>query len=110
MTTAPRRTVPKAVDEGGGIHPVKAVAAPPPHRRRRGYEALSGYLFVAPAVVLFAVMGLYTVGYGFALSFATWNGFTPNWTWVGLDNYADLLWRDPVYAPAYGTPPSTPSG
>lgn len=99
MTTAPRRTVPKAVDEEGGIHPARTVAAPPPHRRRRGYEALSGYLFVAPAVVLFAVMGLYTVGYGFALSFATWNGFTPNWTWVGLDNYADLLWRDPVYAP-----------
>ncbi|MFF1450463.1 carbohydrate ABC transporter permease [Streptomyces sp. NPDC058274] len=60
---------------------------------------MAGYLFVAPAVVLFAVMGLYTVGYGFALSFATWNGFSPNWTWVGLDNYADLLWRDPIYAP-----------
>ncbi|TDC65775.1 sugar ABC transporter permease [Streptomyces hainanensis] len=51
-------------------------------------------------MVLFAVMGLYTIGYGFSLSFAEWNGFTPNWTWVGLDNYADLLWRDPVHAPA----------
>lgn len=68
-------------------------------RRPRSYEALTGYLFVGPAVVLFCVMGLYTVGYGFALSFATWNGFTPNWKWVGLDNYADLLWRSPVYAP-----------
>jgi multiple sugar transport system permease protein len=99
VTTAPRRTVPKAVEERGGTGPVKTVASPPPYRRWRGYEALSGYLFVAPAVVLFAVMGLYTVGYGFALSFATWNGFAPNWTWVGLDNYADLLWRDPIYAP-----------
>jgi ABC-type sugar transport system permease subunit len=51
-------------------------------------------------MVLFAVMGVYTLGYGFSLSFATWNGFTPNWTWVGLHNYADLLWSNPVYAPA----------
>lgn len=70
-----------------------------PRRREFGGEALSGYLFVAPAVVLFAVMGLYTVGYGFLLSFASWNGFMPHWTWVGLDNYADLLWRSPIYAP-----------
>ncbi|MFC9842180.1 carbohydrate ABC transporter permease [Streptomyces sp. NPDC060223] len=98
MTTAPRQTAPKTVERAGN-RPVKTAATPPAPRRWRGYEAVSGYLFVAPAVVLFAVMGLYTVGYGFALSFATWNGFAPNWTWVGLDNYADLLWRDPVYAP-----------
>lgn len=65
----------------------------------RGREALTGYLFIAPAVILFAVMGLYTVGYGFLLGFARWNGFAPHWDWVGLNNYADLLWRDPVYAP-----------
>ncbi|BBJ45653.1 hypothetical protein SSPO_083710 [Streptomyces antimycoticus] len=78
-------------------------AARPSHRRgtpgSRGREALTDYLFIAPAVVLFAVMGLYTVGYGFLLGFARWNGFAPRWDWVGLDNYADLLWRDPVYAP-----------
>ncbi|WP_241778815.1 MULTISPECIES: carbohydrate ABC transporter permease [unclassified Streptomyces] len=91
MTTAVRTTVPDTA--GGGAGDTS------PRRRARRYEALSGYLFVAPAVVLFLVMGVYTVGYGFALSFATWNGFTPDWTWVGLDNYADLLWRDPIYAP-----------
>ncbi|MFE9613768.1 carbohydrate ABC transporter permease [Streptomyces sp. NPDC006012] len=71
----------------------------PRWRRDCRYEALTGYLFVAPAVVLFLVMGLYTVGYGFVLSFAKWNGFAPNWEWVGLGNYKDLLWHDPVYAP-----------
>lgn len=65
----------------------------------RAREALSGYLFVAPALVLFCVMGLYTVGYGLALSFARWNGFSPHWEWVGLGNYADVLWHDPRYAP-----------
>lgn len=86
MTTAPRQAVHGPVGSGTAT-------------RGRTREALTGYLFVGPAVVLFCVMGLYTVGYGFTLSFATWNGFTPDWTWVGLDNYADLLWRDPVYAP-----------
>jgi ABC-type sugar transport system permease subunit len=62
-----------------------------------------GAAFIAPALVLFAVMGVYTIAYGLGLSFATWNGFTPHWDWVGLRNYADLLWRDPVYAPAVHT-------
>ncbi|HEX3786077.1 MAG TPA: sugar ABC transporter permease [Pseudonocardiaceae bacterium] len=68
-------------------------------RRRRVREALTGYAFVLPALVLFGVMGLYTIGYGLALSFARWNGFTPTWSWVGFGNYLDLLYRDPVYAP-----------
>jgi multiple sugar transport system permease protein len=67
--------------------------------RFRGREAVTGYLFVLPAVVLFAVMGLYTVGYGLALSFARWNGFTPTWTWVGIGNYLDVIYRDPTIAP-----------
>ncbi|HEY4022980.1 MAG TPA: sugar ABC transporter permease [Pseudonocardiaceae bacterium] len=76
------------------------VLRPPALRRRRRLrEAITGYAFVAPALVLFAVMGLYTIGYGFALSFARWNGFTPTWSWVGFGNYLDLLYRDPVYAP-----------
>lgn len=68
-------------------------------RPGRVKAALTGYAFVAPAIVLFAVMGVYTIGYGLALSFARWNGFTPTWSWVGFGNYLDLLYRDPVYAP-----------
>jgi multiple sugar transport system permease protein len=73
-----------------------------PNRRRFRYrrsEVLWGAAFITPALVLFAVIGVYVIGYGLTLSFADWNGFTPQWTWVGLRNYADLLWRDPVYAP-----------
>ncbi len=54
---------------------------------------------MAPAVALFLLMGLYTIGYGVSLSFAKWNGFTPTWEWVGLRNYADLLYQDPTLAP-----------
>jgi multiple sugar transport system permease protein len=104
VTTAPRQAaVPGPAGSGGadallpGGAPGKARISP--RKRARVYEVLTGYMFVGPAVVLFCVMGLYTVGYGFALSFATWNGFSPNWTWVGLHNYEALLWSDPIYAP-----------
>jgi ABC-type sugar transport system permease subunit len=74
-----------------------------PRIRFRRSEIVWAAVFVAPAVLLFAVMGVYTIVYGLGLSFATWNGFTPDWDWVGLRNYTDLLWRDPVYAPAVRT-------
>jgi multiple sugar transport system permease protein/raffinose/stachyose/melibiose transport system permease protein len=68
-------------------------------RRRKVRQALTGYAFVLPALILFAVMGLYTLGYSLLLSFARWNGFSPKWIWVGLDNYLDVLFRDPNVAP-----------
>jgi multiple sugar transport system permease protein/raffinose/stachyose/melibiose transport system permease protein len=70
-----------------------------PPRRRRWREWLVGWGFVLPAVALFLVMGLYTIASGFALSFAKWNGFTPEWIWVGVQNYLDLLYADPSLAP-----------
>lgn len=74
-------------------------AARPARRRHRLRESLTGYAFILPATVLFSVLGVYTVGYGFLLSLARWNGFTEDWTWVGLDNYLDVLYRDPALAP-----------
>jgi multiple sugar transport system permease protein len=82
-----------------------AAAGPPANRRARTRTRYRrsgvawGAAFVAPAVLLFGVLGVYTLVYGFSLSFATWNGFSPQWKWVGLRNYADLLWRDPTYVP-----------
>ncbi|GIF47397.1 multiple sugar transport system permease protein/raffinose/stachyose/melibiose transport system permease protein [Asanoa ferruginea] len=71
----------------------------PRRTTRRGRNALVGYAFIAPAVLLFLAMGLYTLVYSFGLSFAKWNGFSPTWEWVGLDNYKDLLFADPRLAP-----------
>jgi multiple sugar transport system permease protein len=67
--------------------------------RRRLRAALTGYAFVLPAAALFGLMGAYTVGYGLLLSFARWNGFAKDWLWVGVDNYLDILFRDPAKAP-----------
>ncbi|MFI6478525.1 carbohydrate ABC transporter permease [Nonomuraea sp. NPDC050663] len=73
--------------------------ARPPARPPRLRRWLTGWAFVTPAVALFLLMGVYTIASGFLLSFAKWNGFTPQWTWVGLKNYADLLYADLTLAP-----------
>ena len=66
-------------------------------RRRLPRGWWVGYLFVAPAVILFLSVGLYTVLYSFALSFFSWDGVSPqftSWSWVGLDNFASFLRGD----------------
>ncbi|GLW10236.1 ABC transporter permease [Microtetraspora sp. NBRC 13810] len=82
--------------------PARRLRAEPPRGdralRRRLPEWLVGWAFVLPAVALFALMGAYTLGTGLALSFAKWNGFTPTWIWVGVQNYLDLLYANPVLA------------
>ncbi|GII56827.1 sugar ABC transporter permease [Planotetraspora thailandica] len=81
-------------------HPGRLDKRPSRTRSPRHWPGwLTGWAFVLPAVALFAVMGVYTIGSGLALSFAKWNGFTPTWTWVGVQNYLDLLYADPVLAP-----------
>ncbi|MFF4622726.1 carbohydrate ABC transporter permease [Nonomuraea jabiensis] len=80
--------------------PARRLREQPPARGRaaRWRRRLVGWAFVAPAVALFLLMGAYTIASGFLLSFAKWNGFTPSWRWVGLGNYADLLYKDPSLA------------
>jgi multiple sugar transport system permease protein len=63
---------------------------------RAGYRRLprhwwTGYLFVAPAVILFLVIGLYTIYRSLRLAFSSWDGFSPTMTWVGLDNFRQFL-------------------
>lgn len=63
-------------------------------KRRR--EALTGYLFMAPSIVIFLVFLIIPIGAAVYLSFTDWNGITPvfdkgAYTMVGLDNYRDLL-------------------
>lgn len=61
-----------------------------PSRRLIRRRAI-GLLFVLPAAVLFAVFGVYTIIYGLLLSLARWNGFSPTWTFVGIDNFVDIF-------------------
>lgn len=70
-----------------------AVAAVP-RRRLRGQaaqRALTGYLFMLPALVLIGVFTFYPFAQGLALSFQEWDGVGRDTPWVGLSNYQRVL-------------------
>jgi raffinose/stachyose/melibiose transport system permease protein len=58
-----------------------------------------GYLYVAPAFILYAAFNLFPLGQGINLSFYDWDGITPG-TWVGLDNYVEFF-TDPAIREGY---------
>jgi ABC-type sugar transport system permease subunit len=76
-------------------------AAPPPrtdvHPRKGGFarywraahEPLTGYLFIAPAVVLIALFGLFPVGYAAYMSVYHWR--VQQGAFVGLGNYLRVV-------------------
>ena len=53
------------------------------------------YFFIAPFFLIFAVFGLYPIGYSLALSFHDWTASEP-WKFIALYNYTRLL-GDPVF-------------
>jgi multiple sugar transport system permease protein len=66
--------------------------------RRFGRYYLWGYLFILPAVSLFAVFFCYPLVWAFVLGFQKFDVFQSQW--VGLRNYAYVL-QDPIYQKAF---------
>lgn len=65
-------------------------------RERAGNsDNLAGFLFILPNVVVFSVFLFGPVVYAFYLSFVEWNVLTGESVWVGLDNYASVLFPLP---------------
>ena len=56
-------------------------------------ENIIGWLFVVPALLMYALFVLVPLLMSIQYSFVRWNGFGPM-TWVGLDNYVRVL-QDP---------------
>jgi lactose/L-arabinose transport system permease protein len=54
------------------------------------------YLFVSPFFILFILFGLYPIIYSFVLSLHEWKSVKV-WNYVGLKNYATLLFKDQVF-------------
>ena len=69
-----------------------AVAAVPSARPRgrAARRAVTGYLFLLPALALMAVFTFYPFVQGLALSFQEWDGIGAT-SWVGLANYQRVL-------------------
>jgi len=64
--------------------------APGPGKRRGLRSNLSGWAFVAPATAIILGLSIFPAMWAFVLSFQDWDGFSPA-TWVGTDNYANLI-------------------
>lgn len=57
----------------------------------RGAKAeTSGWWFITPCVLVLAITSVYPVGFGFGISLTDWN-WGARLSFVGLDNYVDLL-------------------
>ena len=76
-----------------------AVAPPPTRRRRRKYGGFSPWLFALPALAVYVVFLVYPSISSLFFSLTDWDGLSPSYNIVGLQNYVDMT-KDPVIATA----------
>jgi len=79
----------------------EAAVAPPPTRRRRRRPGggLSPWLFALPALAVYVVFLVYPSITSLFFSLTDWDGLSPSYNIVGLQNYVDMT-KDPVIATA----------
>jgi cellobiose transport system permease protein len=58
-------------------------------------DMISGYLYISPFFVIFAIIGLYPALFSFYLAFQKWNGLG-EMTFAGLNNFKIVL-SDPIF-------------
>jgi ABC-type sugar transport system permease subunit len=75
------------------------VAEPVVPARRRAARPSPAWLYLAPALALYALFWLSPAAYSVYLSFFDWDMASPRMTAVGLDNYRRVL-TDPVFLTA----------
>lgn len=66
----------------------------------RAKATLENYLFILPAVVIFAAFYIYPFYEIFNLGLHSWNGISSVRQFVGLANYKELLFENPYWWPA----------
>ena len=88
----PRPAHPEGGAAAGPARPSKRRSGPP------GEPRMVAYLYVAPALVVFALFLLAPLAYAVQLSFFEWDGLGLG-TWVGLDNYVAVFTDPDLRAP-----------
>ena len=58
---------------------------------------IAGYFFLIPSFIFLATFLLYPLIKSIAMSFTDWNGFNPEYKWVGMENYTKLFTGTPAY-------------
>ncbi|XVX21014.1 carbohydrate ABC transporter permease [Actinomycetota bacterium] len=66
-----------------------------------GEPRLSGYLYLLPGFLVYAAFLLYPLGRAAQFSLYEWDGASPQSTFVGLRNYAEIL-GDPTLRASFG--------
>ena len=69
--------------------------------QRKREDALVGYAFLAPALIVFMIFLIIPIVFAVYISFTDWNGITPlaqenAYQFVGLDNYNKLLFQQGI--------------
>ena len=68
-----------------------------PRKARRSLRGFLPWLFVAPALFIYAVVVVYPMVFSIYLSFFRWDGIAPTKAFIGLQNYVALFASDPVF-------------
>lgn len=62
----------------------------------RGERFLS-VILVAPSIIALAIFVYGFILWSMRVSVSAWKGLTPDYTWVGLENYQNLIFNDPRF-------------
>ncbi|EDL64907.1 carbohydrate ABC transporter permease [Bacillus sp. SG-1] len=60
------------------------------------------YLFVLPGLILYSVFFIYPTLSALFYSFTDWDGLTPDYNFVGVDNYINIFTNDSIFVKAFG--------
>lgn len=60
-------------------------------------ETLLSAAILLPSIVAIAIFVYAFIGWSMRVSFSAWKGLAPDFTWVGLKQYASLLHNDPRF-------------
>jgi multiple sugar transport system permease protein len=64
---------------------------------KRNQRKLAPWLFLAPGMIMFLIYVIAPIFQSVWISFHDWDGLTPKMTWVGLQNYVELLDDEAFY-------------
>ncbi|MGN8157671.1 carbohydrate ABC transporter permease [Salinisphaera sp. RV14] len=85
-----------AIDDTASAASARAPTKPTPRRPRISADTVSGYAFLAPFLIVYAVFLIYPLWRGFFLSLHQWDLLAGPLGWTGLQNYSDML-SDPAF-------------
>src|SRR5437016_37435 len=89
MTTEQINSVTERPDPAVGTAPTRAANRPRGSVAARRHRAF--YMFTSPWIIGFLLLTIAPMAYALWLSFTTFDGLSPHWRFIGLDNYRELL-------------------